>query len=118
LTYISIGAVADSHSRQLYSDEFAASLLTTITEITGNSISSLAQVLETQDLDEEDTIYVKKSIDTLEVLIEQAESYKTYMEKNSPQYAEIYNSYKQIAWQQIVELLGLEQQNPSPETVK
>ena len=73
LTYISIGSVADGHSRELYSDEFAASVLTSITEISGNSIGSLAQVLDTGDLDEEDTAYVKKTIDTLEVLIDQAQ---------------------------------------------
>jgi hypothetical protein len=118
LTYISIGAVADSHSRELYSDEFASSLLTNITEITRNSISSLTQVLATEDLDEADTNYMKKAIDTLEILTEQAKSYKTYMEKDSPQYAEIYNSYKQIAWQQVAELLGLELQHPSTENGK
>ena len=118
LTYISIGAVADSHSRELYSDEFTASLLTSITEITGNSISSLTQILVTEDLDEADTVYVQKTIDTLEILTKQAESYRTYMEKKSPQYAEIYNSYKQIAWQQLAELLGVEQRYPSPDNGK
>jgi hypothetical protein len=118
LTYISIGAVADGHSRELYSDEFAASLLTNITEITRNSISSLSQVLENGNLDEADTTYVHGAIDTLEVLIDQAESYKTYMEKKSPQYAEIYNNYKQIAWQQVAGMLGLQQQNPDPENGK
>jgi hypothetical protein len=118
LTYISIGSVADGHSRELYSDEFAASVLTSITEISGNSVNSLAQLLDTGGLDEEDTAYVKKTIDTLEVLIDQAESYKTYMEKKGPQYAEIYNNYKQIAWQQVAELLGFEQQTPNPENGK
>jgi len=118
LTYVSIGAVADGHSRELYSDEFATSALTNITEITRNSINSLRQVMKTENLDEADTNYVRKAIDTLEVLVDQAESYKTYMEKNSPQYAEIYNNYKQIAWQQVAELMGFQQQSPNPENGK
>jgi len=118
LTYVSIGAVADSHSRELYKDEFTVSLLTTITEVTKNSIGSLHKVLESESLDEEDTNYLKDTIDTLEVLIELAESYKTYIEKNSSQYAAIYNNYKQIAWQQVAKLLGFEQEMPSQETGK
>jgi hypothetical protein len=116
LTYISIGAVADNHSRELYTDEFAASLLTSITEITRNSIGSLQAILDSEPLDEEDTAYVNQTIDALEVLIKQAESYKTYMERNSPEYAAIYNNYKQIAWQQVSKILGLEQKNSNPET--
>ena len=118
LTYVSIGAVADSHSRELYKDEFAASMLTSITEITRNSIASLHKVLESENLDEEDTNYLKETIDTLEVLVKQAESYKTYIEKNGQEYAAIYNNYKQIAWQQVAKLLGFEQEIPSQETGK
>ena len=118
LTYVSIGAVADSHSREIYKDETATSLLTSITEVTRNSIGSLHKVLESENLDEDDTNYLKETIDTLEVLIEQAESYKTYIEKNSSQYAAIYNNYKQIAWQQVAKLLGFEQEILSQETGK
>jgi hypothetical protein len=118
LTYIAIGSVADGHSREVYSNEFADSLLSSIIDIAGNSMRSLAQVLETEDLDETDTIYVKEAIDTLKVLIDQAESYKTYIDKKSPQYAEIYNNYKQIAWQQVTELLNLDRQNPAADNDK
>jgi len=118
LTYVSIGAVADSHSRELYKDEFAISILTSITGITKNSIGSLHKVLESENLDEDDINYLKDTIDTLEVLIEQAESYKTYIEKDGSQYTAIYNNYKQIAWQQVAKLLCFEQENPSQETGK
>ena len=118
LTYVSIGAIADSHSREIYKDETAASLLTSITGITKNSIGSLHKVLESESLDEDDTNYLKETIDTLEVLIEQAESYKTYIEKNSSEYVAIYNNYKEVARQQVTKLLGFEQEILSQETGK
>ncbi len=118
LTYVSIGAIADSHSREIYKDETAASLLTNITDITKNSIGSLHKVLESESLDEDDTNYLKEMIDTLEVLIEQAESYKTYIEKNSSEYVAIYNNYKEVARQQVTKLLGFEQEIPIEETGK
>ncbi len=118
LTYVSIGAIADSHSREIYKDETAASLLTSITGITRNSIGSLHKVLESESLDEDDTNYLKETIDTLEVLIEQAESYKTYIEKNSSEYVAIYNNYKEVARQQVTKLLGFEQEILSQETGK
>lgn len=112
LTYVSISAVADSHSRAIYKDQFAMSLIDSITGLAKNTTGSLRKVLDSEDLDEQDTRYLTEMIATLETLIEQAESYNRYIVTKSEQYVTIYNSYKQISWKKVAELLGLERKKP------
>ena len=118
LTYISIGAVADSHSRQIYGDEFAASLMKSIAGLTRNAVSSLRRVADTENLDKEDKRNLEEIIATLEILIDQAESYHKYIVTKSEQYISIYNSYKQLSEQKVGILLKLEKKILSDQTGK
>lgn len=108
-TYIAIGAIADGYVNDVYDTEYTTTLM-------DEQISMLKEVKrmatdainESKVLSDDDKEYVKDLNEALSYLVKEAESLKEYAITGSDESSASYNKNRNLAWDKISELLGLE----------
>jgi hypothetical protein len=108
-TYITIGAIADGYVNDVYDTEYTSTLM-------DEQISMLKEVKrlateainESKVLSDDDKVYVMQLNEALSYLIKEAESLKEYAITGSDESSTRYSTNRNLAWDKISELLGIE----------
>ena len=109
-TYVTIGAIADGYGGEIYDAAYVQELMNEQTVMIGSLIDMLAKCRDTENigLSEEDLAYVEDLIDCLEILKKEAQSLSDYSRTGSEEAENAYHMHRELAWEQIADLLGLE----------
>lgn len=112
LSYLVLGTVADAYSQAIYDEEVAASLTNEAMYMNTNAQKALEQLLRDGRLADEDSRAVQRIARVYTTLTREAESLILFI-TNKEDTGEDFQRYRQEAWQQISELLGLSPSVPS-----
>jgi len=108
-TYLSIGAIADSHANEVYDEDTTIQLLEEIRKFINAAGATLQQLRDSDVLSSEDFDFVNEILNALGLLYREAESYQSFVKSGDEQQAALYEAYRQNAWKKISELLGIEE---------
>lgn len=109
-TYITIGAMADGHSNDVYDTDFVVSMMDEQMASLNSLDTSYSELLASGFLtDPSDVEYVKDMRVAIGYLHNEAYYLKAYVRSNSESDLDNYKSYRNKAWSKIAELLGIEE---------
>ncbi|MGK0290651.1 MAG: hypothetical protein ACI86H_002110 [bacterium] len=107
LSYISIGTTVDGYSQKIYKPHQAKQLLTGFISFSKTSKKQLHKVLISKILDPSDTNLIKDMLITHDLLIQEAQSFQTFIETPNKTKLKRYHYYRSAAWGKISKILKL-----------
>lgn len=108
LTYLAIGVIADSHTKEVYDKEKTISFVNSITGFAKVQKDGLDKLMKSKEVSESDAQYLKKMIDCYTVLIDEGKFLVEYINTGNEASLTKYDTKRQEAWKLISELLGFD----------
>ncbi|MNK00395.1 hypothetical protein D3C87_181790 [compost metagenome] len=108
-TYLTIGAIADAYVGEVYTSDRVKELMGEQIAMMQSVIEMLSkcQVAKSNGLTADDVLYIKELIACLESLKGEAQGLSDFTGGSADAQSR-YNTYREKAWEQIKDLLGLE----------
>lgn len=108
-TYTSIGSIGDAYESSVYEADYVSDVMEELKGGMGAVISQMESLMTSGFLtDPADKEFMRDVIDTFELLSKQANALKNYALSKSETDADLFQDYRSQAWDNISELLGLE----------
>ena len=109
-TYISIGAIADGYTAEKYDAAYVQDLMNEQIAMLTTVSDMLTKVVENNNnnVDISDKNFMSGILIAFDYLKLEAESLKEYCNTNSTDASALYDTNRQLAWDKISELMGLE----------
>jgi hypothetical protein len=107
LTYMSIGVIADSYSKELYEKEQTINLITVIERQAKVQKDYLEKMLKSNDVPSEDKAFIKKMIECYNLLIDEAKYLTEFVNTGKESSVKNFQKKREQAWKSISEILGL-----------
>jgi hypothetical protein len=107
LTHMAIGTLADAFVGKAYKAEQTTNILTTYVNVTSGLKGQLNKLVETGTLSGNDAAFLKRAVAVLDLILEEAASFKTYVGAKNDANAQSYDKARQKALAEIKDLLGI-----------
>jgi len=107
LSYLSIGVIADSFTKKVYSKEQTASFVSSVVAQGGVQKDYLLKMIESGDIPEEEQAFVQKMIKCFDLLIDEGNYLSDYVKTGKNDSLAKYDEKRQEAWALISEIMGL-----------
>ena len=107
LTYISIGVIADSYSKEVYEKEQAVNLLSSIENQAGVQKGYLDKMMKSNDVSSEDKAFIKKMIGCYNLLIDESKYFAEFINTGKQSSLKNFQTKREQAWKSISDILGL-----------
>lgn len=105
--FVSIGAICDGNNADVYDDDTALQLLEEMKNMAKASAESLSRLMDSGTLARDDFDFTGGIVNVLDLLFKEAESYQNFLKTGDQKYAQLYNNYRNSAWEKIASLLGI-----------
>lgn len=109
LTYTAIGTLADSYDKDVYDTDFTIQVLEEYLSITSAAKEQLNNLLSTGAITGNDITYLNKLIVTYDLLTAEANALKNFVRTGDTKHADVFHENREAAWDNITELLGLDE---------
>ncbi len=106
LTYLSIGVIADSHTKDVYDKEQAKSFVSSIVAQAKVQKDYLDKLMKSKEVTGADAEFLKKMIDCYTLLMDEGKYFIEYVDTGKEASLAAYDTKRQQAWALISELLG------------
>lgn len=106
--YTSIGSVADAYHGGVYTAEFTAQLMEEYANLMRASVTQLEKLQASNVLSAPDAVFIEQLLQGYQHLLQQALSYKDFLENGQEASLQAYEANRKSAWDVISHLLGLE----------
>jgi len=108
LTYLSIGVIADSHTKEVYDKEQAISFVNSIIAQSKVQKDYLDKLVKSKEVSEPDAVFLKKMVDCYTLLMDEGKYFVEYVNTGKDTSLAAYDTKRQQAWKLISELLGFD----------
>lgn len=109
LTYLSIGVIADAHTKEVYDAAKTISFTGSIVAQAKVQKDYLNKLIKSKEVSESDEAFLKKMIDCYTLLIDEGNSLVDYVNTGKEASLKTYDTKRQQAWTLISEILGFNQ---------
>jgi hypothetical protein len=109
LTFLSLGVLADSYSKEIYDKEQTINLTTVIERQARVQKDYLEKMLKSNDVPSEDKAFIKKMIECYNLLIEEAKYLVEFVNTGKESSAKNFQKKREQAWKSISDILGLDE---------
>jgi len=106
LTYLSIGVIADAHTKEVYNKEQTVSFVNSIVAQAKVQKDYMEKLIKSKELVEADAVFLKKMIDCYVLLMDEGKYLVEYVNTGKDASLTAYDTKRQQAWALISELLG------------
>jgi len=108
-SYTTLGILADAYGADAYDYEFTIDLIDEQIAIYGNMKSQFSALLDSGFLDDEnDQIFTRDIILALDLLTDEANALRDYVEYYEEESGDLFQQRREAAWDKIAFLLGIE----------
>jgi len=107
LSYMAIGVVADAYQNKAYNKNTASGFVREAVAIMGVCKNYMNRLSTEGGLSNNDIATAKKMIETFDLLINEGQSFINYVETNDSKHVKAFHDYRNKAWKNISEILGL-----------
>ena len=110
-TYICIGSIADNYAGEVYEEDYVVTLMNEQVDMIDALTSRLQNCIDDTSeghLSDEDKNFFKSMILILSYLKNQAQGFAEYAKTDSDDSLEKFDENRELAWENIAELLGIE----------
>ncbi|MCL2154417.1 MAG: hypothetical protein FWH53_01995 [Leptospirales bacterium] len=107
LTYMSIGVIADSYTKEIYDKEQTVSLITVIERQARVQKDYFEKMMKSNDIPSEEKVFIKKMIECYTFLIDESKYLVEYVNTGKESSAKNFQAKREQAWKIISEILGL-----------
>ena len=108
LTYLAIGVIADSHTKEVYDKEQAVSFVNSIIAQAKVQKDYLDKLQKSKEVTGADAQFLKKMIDCYTLLMDEGKYFVDYVNTGNEASLTKYDAKRQEAWKLISELLGFD----------
>ncbi len=109
LTYMSIGVIADSHTKGVYNKEQTVSFVNAVIGQAKVQKDYLDKLIKSKEVSDADAAFLKRMIDCYTLLTDEGKFLIEYVNTGKESALTAYDSKREKAWTLISELLGLKQ---------
>ncbi len=106
LTYLSIGVIADAHTKELYDKEQTVSFVNSIIAQAKVQKDYLDKLAKSKDVKPADAVFLKKMIDCYTLLMDEGKFLVEYVNTGAEASLTAYDEKRVKAWALISDLLG------------
>jgi len=106
LTYLSIGVIADAHTKEVYNKEQTVSFVNSVVAQAKVQKDYLDKLLKSKEVSQADAVFLKKMIDCYNLLMDEGKYLVDYVNTGNEGSLTTYDAKRQQAWALISELLG------------
>jgi hypothetical protein len=106
LTYLSIGVIADAHTKEVYDKEQTVSFVNSVVAQAKVQKDYLDKLLKSKEVSQADAVFLKKMIDCYNLLMDEGKYLVDYVNTGNEGSLTTYDAKRQQAWALISELLG------------
>jgi len=106
LSYLSIGVIADSYTKKVYTKDQTVSFVSSVVAQGGVQKGYLQKMIESGDIPENDQDFVQKMIKCFDLLIEEGNFLNDYVSKGDNDSLAKYDNKRKEAWALISEIMG------------
>ena len=107
LTYMSIGLLADSYSKEIYEKETTINFITIIERQARVQKDYFEKMMKSNDIPSEEKVFIKKMIECYTLLIDEAKYLTEYVDTGKEASGKNFQKKREQAWKNISEILGL-----------
>jgi hypothetical protein len=107
ITHMAVGTLVDACKAKTYNASEANNFVTTYINVTQGLKTQMNKLLEAGMLSTSDTEFIKSSITVLDLVLEEANACKTYVNSKTDANAQAYNKVRLKALAEIKTLLGM-----------
>ena len=108
LTYISLGVLGDSYTKQVYEKEQTVNLVSIIVSQSKVQKEQMAKLMKSAEVQESDKAFLQNVITCYQHLIDEGTYMIEFINTNSQDSLKKYDTNRQKAWALISKLLGFE----------
>jgi hypothetical protein len=106
LTYLSIGVIADSFTKEVYDKQQAVSFINTIIAQAKVQKDYMDKLIKSKEVSDSDVVFLKKMMDCYTLLMDEGKYFVEYVNTGKNTSLTTYDTKRQQAWALISELLG------------
>ncbi|HOP64795.1 MAG TPA: hypothetical protein PK358_17320 [Spirochaetota bacterium] len=106
LSYLSMGVIADSYTKKVYSKDQTLSFVSSVVAQGGVQKDYLQKMIASGDIPENDQEFVQKMIKCFELLIDEGNFLNDYVRKGDNDSLAKYDNKRKEAWALISEIMG------------
>jgi hypothetical protein len=106
LTYLSIGVIADAHTKEVYDKDQTVSFVNSVVAQAKVQKDYLDKLLKSKEVSQADAVFLKKMIDCYNLLMDEGKYLVDYVNTGNEGSLTTYDAKRQQAWALISELLG------------
>lgn len=106
LTYLSIGVIADAHTKEVYDKSQTITFVNSITGYAKIQYDYMGKLIKSKDISQAEAELLKKMMDCYSLLMEEGKFLVDYVNTGKDASLTAYDSKRQQAWALISELLG------------
>lgn len=108
LTYISLGVLGDSYTKEVYEKEQTVNLVSIIVSQAKVQKEQMAKLMKSSEIQQSDKEFLKNVITCYQYLIDEGTYMIEFINTNSQESLKKYDSSRQSAWAMISKLLGFD----------
>ncbi len=108
LTYMAIGVTADAYQNKTYDTDKAAGYVKSMVAQARVVKKYLERLIDEGELSSNDSTFVKKMVETYDLLIAEGEAFIKYAKSGDQSHADTFHKNRKDAWKNISDLLGIE----------
>lgn len=108
LTYISLGVLGDSYTKEVYDKEQTVNLVSIIVSQAKVQKEQMAKLMKSTEVQESDKTFLKNVITCYQYLVDEGTYMIEFINTNSQESLKKYDANRQSAWALISKLLGFE----------
>ena len=107
LTYLSLGVLADSYTKEVYAKEQAVNLVTSLERQSEVQKNYFEKLLKSNDVPADDKAFIKKMIACYSLLIDEAKYLAEFINTGKEASVKKFQAKREQAWKSVSEILGL-----------
>lgn len=108
LTYISLGVLGDSYTKEVYDKEQTVNLASIIVSQSKVQKEQMAKLLKSPEVQDSDKVFLQNVITCYQYLIDEGTFMIEFINTNSQESLKKYDTNRQNAWALISKLLGFD----------
>ena len=108
LTYLSIGVIADAHTKEVYDKEQTVSFVNSIIAQAKVQKDYMDKLIKSKEISETDAVFLKKMMDCYTLLMDEGKFLVEYVNTGKEASLTAYDAKREKAWALISELLGFD----------
>ena len=108
LTYISLGVLGDSYTKEVYDKEQTVNLASIIVSQSKVQKEQMAKLMKSSEVQESDKVFLQNVITCYQYLIDEGTFMIEFINTNSQESLKKYDANRQNAWALISKLLGFD----------